>query len=58
MGCWNTSDAYQMESESTHKLDFACVCVLGGSLGDTSLLSHTGKSRIEEKDRLAVKNPP
>lgn len=58
MGCWNTSNAYRIESESTYKLDFAmavnCIYMLGGRLGDTSLLSYTGKSRIEGKNRLAV----
>lgn len=33
-----------------------CMYVLGGRLGDSSLLPHTGKSRIEGKARLAVKS--
>lgn len=58
MDYWNTSNACRIESKSTHKLDIPmtvnCMYVLGGRLGDTSLLPHTGKSRIEGKDRLAA----
>lgn len=43
----------QIESELTHKLAGNCMLMLGGRWGNTSLLSHAGKRKVEGKKGLA-----
>lgn len=44
----------EIESELTHKLAANCMLMLGGRWGNTSLLSHTGKRKVEGKKGLAT----
>ena len=56
LACWQ---CLSNQSELTHKLGFAvavnCMLVLDERWGDTSLLSHAGKRRVEGKKGLMAK---